>query len=107
MDDVWIVMTTFASEKDAKQVAQELLAERLTACANLLPGGTSLYYWQGELCEEQEVVVLMKTTRVRYPELQQALRSKHPYDEPEVLAFAAETGSDGYCGFVRAGVRPE
>lgn len=105
MEDVWIVLTTFDDEDVALQVARDLLALRLVACVNLLPGATSLYYWKGDLCEEKEVVLLIKTTCEKYPELETVLKQKHPYDEPELLAFPVHAGSEGYLGFVREAVR--
>lgn len=105
MSDVWIVMTTFGEETVAREIARGLVQEGLAACANLIPGAHSLYFWEGQLCEEREVLVYLKTTHESYPALEDALRERHPYDEPEVVAFAAIAGSPGYLDFVRNGVR--
>ena len=101
MEKVWLVMTTFGEEQEAKRVVRELLSEGLIACANLLPRATSLYLWKGELCEDLEVVVLLKTTEEAYPRLQAALVKKHSYEEPEIVAFETVDGSEGYLNFVR------
>jgi len=60
-----VVLTTLASEADARALVTALLADRLIACGTLLPGGRSLYRWQGKMTEEAEVVVLLKTDRSR------------------------------------------
>ena len=105
MDAVWIVMTTFGDEAVAKRVVRELLERELVACGNVLPGVSSLYCWKGELCEENEVVVFLKTTAGKYGELERVLGGLHPYDEPEIVALPVEAGSEGYLAFVRNAVK--
>ena len=79
MSDVLVVLTTFGDEVGAKKVARDLVERRLVACVNLLPGATSIYCWEGKVCEEGEVVAVMKMTRGSYPELEKVLAEKHPY----------------------------
>ena len=104
MDDVLMVLTTFGEEGVAKRVGRELLELKVVACVSVLPGATSLYHWRGELCEEKEVMVMFKTTAQNYSQLEAALQEMHPYEEPEILAFTARGGSEGYLKFVREGV---
>ena len=101
MDTVWVVMTTFGDKEEASRVTKALVAEELIACANLLPGATSIYRWKGKICEESEVVALLKTTANNLAELQRVLAEKHSYEEPEILAFEVSGGSVGYLDFVR------
>ena len=101
MSDVRVVMTTFNEENLAKSVVRELLNRRLIACANIVPGATSLYQWEGEVCEEIEVLVFLKTTSVNYSSLEAALQELHPYDVPEIMAFNVSEGSESYLNFVR------
>lgn len=105
MERVLVVMTTFGDEKSAREVAGALVEKRLAACVNLLPGTTSLYRWKGKVCEEKELVALIKTTAEGYPALEEALLRLHPYEEPEILALPSSGGSDGYLEFVRQGVK--
>lgn len=104
MSEVWIVLTTFGDEESAKRVAAVLLEERLAACVNLLPGATSMYHWKGEICEEREVVAVIKTTKEAFPELEKVLAAQHPYEIPEILAIPAAAGSEDYLNFVRKNV---
>lgn len=104
MSEVWIVLTTFGDEESAKRVAAVLLEERLAACVNLLPGATSMYHWKGEICEEREVVAVIKTTKEAFPEMEKVLAAQHPYEIPEILAIPAAAGSEDYLNFVRKNV---
>ena len=99
-----MVLTTFGDEESAKRVARELVEKRLVACVNLMPQMTSVYRWEGKVCEEGEVLAVMKTTKEKYPQLEKTLGEIHPYEVPEVLAIPAVAGSDGYLDFVRRGV---
>lgn len=98
------MLTTFGDEESAKRVVAVLLEERLAACVNLLPGATSMYHWKGEICEEREVVAVIKTTKEAFPELEKELAAQHPYEIPEILAIPAAAGSEDYLNFVRKNV---
>lgn len=104
MSDVWIVMTTFGDEATARNVGRSLVEEGLAACATIVPGALSIYRWEGQLCEEREVVVYLKTTHAGYAALEGALKEQHPYDEPEIIALVAIAGSAGYLDFVKSRV---
>jgi periplasmic divalent cation tolerance protein len=73
---------------------------RLAACANVLAPATSIYRWEGRDEEATEHPVLIKSTRERYPELEQAIRSLHPYDVPEIIAWPVEAGLPAYLDWV-------
>lgn len=71
----------------AKQVAQTLVGEGLCACANILPGMTSVYRWRGANETASEVVMILKTTASIAPALTDRVRALHPYEEPCVVGF--------------------
>ena len=105
MSDVWIVLTTFGDTDSAGKVARELVEKGLVACVNLVPGVNSVYLWEGKICEEGEVLAVMKTTKEEYPQLEKHLGEVHPYEVPEILAIPSVAGSEGYLDFVRKAVR--
>ena len=80
-----IIYTTFSNKAEAERLIALLLEKRLIACANLFPNVTSYYRWEGKLAQEEEIVVILKTTE----ELTQAaidqLKSEHQYDCPAIL----------------------
>jgi periplasmic divalent cation tolerance protein len=99
-----VVLTTLANDGDARTLVTALLADRLIACGTLLPGARSIYRWEGELTEESEVVVLLKTDVARWDALCRAVRAKHPYQVPELLALSVEHGLDAYLSWLTSEV---
>jgi periplasmic divalent cation tolerance protein len=77
-----------------------LVEEGLAACANIVPGLTSIYRWQGKLCRDREVLVLLKTRRARFAALAKRAIELHPYSVPEVIAVGVEAGSPAYLTWV-------
>lgn len=102
-DDVLLVFSTFPDDAKAREAARILVGERLTACANLLSGVTSLYVWQEKTEEVAEVLTIFKTTRATYPALGARLRALHPYELPEIIALPLAAGLPAYLDWVAAG----
>ena len=102
-DDILLVLSTFPDAAKAREAARVLVGERLAACANLLPGVTSVYIWQGQTEESAETLVLLKTTRAAYPALEVRLRALHPYELPEIVALPLAAGLPAYLDWVAAG----
>lgn len=98
--DAIVVLTTLAAPDEARQFVRALLDRRLVACGTLLPGGQSLYRWQGRVVEEQEVVVLLKTRAARIDALRAAFAELHPYKVPELLALPVEAGLEQYLQWI-------
>lgn len=100
--DAIVVMTTLASADDAVKLVRALLERRLIACGTVLPGGRSMYRWQGKISDEQEVVVLLKTRSARLETLQIAFDELHPYKVPELLALSVTAGNAKYLEWINA-----
>lgn len=98
--DAIVVLTTLAAPDEAQQFVRALLERRLVACGTLLPGARSLYRWQGQVVEEQEVVVLLKTRAARLEPLRAAFTELHPYKVPELLALPVEAGLEQYLQWI-------
>lgn len=96
-----LVMTTCARLSLAEQLASALLTQHLAACVNVLPAMTSFYSWQGELCQDQEHQLLIKTTQAQYGAVEQLITTLHDYDEPEVIALPITAGSAGYLSWLK------
>ena len=99
-----VVLTTLASDAEARALVTALIAARLVACGTLLPGARSIYRWEGQVREEAEVVVLLKTDASRWEALCAAVRERHPYDVPELLALPVERGLDRYLSWLASEV---
>jgi periplasmic divalent cation tolerance protein len=98
---VLAVLTNLPDSESAFNLAREVVALRLAACANVLAPTTSFYRWEGRDEQGSEYPVLLKTTRARYPELERAIRDRHPYDLPEIIAWEVSMGLPGYLEWVQ------
>src|SRR2546428_13650730 len=99
-----LVLTTLASEHDARALVTALVADRLVACGTLVPGARSIYRWAGRVTEETEVVVLLKTDTRKWDALAAAVRAKHPYEVPGLPAPPAERGLGPYPAWLASEV---
>lgn len=98
------VLTNLPDSESAFNLAREVVSLRLAACANVLSPATSFYRWEGRDEQATEFPVLFKTTRERYPELERAIRGRHPYDLPEIIAWDVPLGLAAYLEWVAAEV---
>jgi periplasmic divalent cation tolerance protein len=99
-----IVLVTAPDRKTARLLARAALESRLVACANLVPGVESHYWWQGKLERSSEVLVMFKTTRRNLARLEKTILSLHPYDTPEFVVLPISTGSRRYLAWLDASV---
>ena len=100
------VLTNLPDSESAFNLARELVHLRLAACANVLAPVTSFYRWEGREEQAAEYPVLLKSTAGRYPELEAAIRARHPYSVPEIIAWPVAHGLPAYLGWVEDEVRP-
>lgn len=104
--DVRVVLVTAPDADVAAQLARAVVGERLAACVNVVPGIRSIYRWEGEVQDDAEVLLLVKTTEERMQTLCERVSALHPYDVPEVLALPAAGGSGAYLDWVAQESRP-
>jgi len=94
-EELWLVYSTFPHREEALSISRKLLEQQLIACANIIPSITSLYHWQGNLCEETEVILIAKTTASKRHQAMQTIIQLHSYDIPCVVMFPlAEVAPD-------------
>jgi periplasmic divalent cation tolerance protein len=100
IDNVLIVLTNCPDADVADRLARTLVEQKLAACVNRLPAVNSVYRWQGSVERAVEVPLLIKSTRERLPEIQEAIRALHPYEVPEILAIPVVAGLPAYLRWV-------
>lgn len=100
-DDARVLLTT-APPDSAQDLAHLLVEERLAACVNLVPGLRSVYRWKGEICDDPETQLIVKTTVGRLPALGARLAELHPYEVPELLVIAPAGGSAPWLAWLGA-----
>jgi len=96
-----LVLTTFPSSVQARQTARQLVQARLAACGTVLPGAISIYTWNGNLEENRECLLLLKTTTDCVERLQVEIQRMHPYNVPEILSFKADSCFAAYAVWIR------
>jgi periplasmic divalent cation tolerance protein len=97
-----VALSTVESVADAERIASTLVEERLAACVNVIGGLRSIYRWQGSVQRDDEVLLVIKTTRARFGELRQRLLAEHPYDVPELIALDVADGALPYLDWIRS-----
>ena len=100
-----VILCTAPDEATAQELAALVLAEKLAACVTLLPGATSLYYWEGKMEQEYEVQMLLKSDIEHQEALLACLKSHHPYPTPELLVLPVTHGDSEYLSWLYASLR--
>lgn len=100
MNEIWLVRSTFAKKDEALLVASGLLEQKLIACANISGEITSVFRWEGKIQQEQEVVLLVKTTKDKAETVVNALKTLHGYQIPSILAWPASLANADFLAWV-------
>jgi periplasmic divalent cation tolerance protein len=95
-----IVLVTTASEEEATTIGRAVVRQELAACANILALKKSIFPWEGEIAEEQEWLMIMKSRRDLFEDLSMAVKRLHSYKVPEIIALPIVKGSQGYLNWV-------
>jgi periplasmic divalent cation tolerance protein len=97
---VRVVLSTHPDRTNALELARILVQEHLAACVNVLPGATSIYRWEGKLCEDVEALMVIKTADAKADALMARMAELHPYANPELVVLPLSGGSDAYLHWV-------
>lgn len=100
-----LVYITAPDKDTALKLAHSVVRAGLAACANVIPGMTSVYEWQGALREENEVVLVFKTTEEMISDLTAFIAARHPSDNPCVLALPVSGGSQKFLEWIDSEVK--
>ena len=97
-----LILTNCPDEESANAIALALVESKLAACVNILPRMQSIYRWQGVVESATEIPLFIKSTVTNYPALEAAVRERHPYDVPEIIALPIQAGLPAYLNWVAA-----
>ncbi len=98
--DIRLIYTTVDSIKTAETLAHGLLDQQLIACANMLPAMQSIYRWEGNIMQEQETVILLKTAQTKCQDVISYLRKHHPYECPSILELPVIGGNPDFFTWI-------
>jgi periplasmic divalent cation tolerance protein len=104
MTDKRIVLTTAASEEEARKIARHLVEHHLAACVNIVPQIQSIYRWQGAVEEAREWLLIVKTTAAAFGQVREAIAELHSYDVSECICLTVENGSATYLEWIAESV---
>jgi periplasmic divalent cation tolerance protein len=99
-----VVVTTLPTIEAATALAKTLVESHLAACVQMNEGVYSVYRWEGKICEEQEILLSVKTMSHQWEEICAFIKESHPYDLPEIMAFSPEQYDQQYGQWVRSEV---
>ena len=98
--DYYMVIPTIDDENLAAEIANKMVSQRLARCVNIIPGTRSIYSWQGEICDDQELLMIFKTIHVKLEKLMESIREMHNYELPEIVALPITEGDDDYLRWI-------
>jgi periplasmic divalent cation tolerance protein len=100
MDEYVVVLVTVGNAEEADRISQALVEERLAACCTRIPAVRSVYRWEGRVCDEEEVLLVIKTRRGVWDRLTSRVHELHSYDMPEIIALPLVAGSERYLRWI-------
>ncbi len=100
-----LVLTTLPADADAPAFGRALVEERLAACVNVLAPMDSVYRWEGQVEQERERQVIIKTSKDRLSALWDRVRELHPYEVPEFVVLAIADGNEAYLRWIGESVK--
>jgi periplasmic divalent cation tolerance protein len=101
MSDPIVVLVTCGSEEEALKIANALVEDHLAACVNLVTPIRSVYRWEGKIWDEKEWLLIIKTQKHRFEELEKKVKSLHSYSVPEIISLSITEGSSAYLSWIR------
>ena len=101
MTDFIVVYVTASSREEAQRIADALVEERLAACANIVPGIASVYRWKGEICCDDETLLIVKSRSALFERLCARVKEVHSYEVPEVIGLPIVVGSSDYLSWLK------
>ena len=104
-DEAIVVLMTAANGEEAARLADLLIGAHLAACVQILPEMESVYRWEGKIERQAEILLLAKTTRSRFAELEREVRALHSYETPEIIALPIVAGSTPYLEWLTTAVK--
>lgn len=101
-NDIQIVFCTVPDTDTGHRIAAQLVEYGLAACVNLIPGIESVYRWKGQLEQESEVLLMIKSRSADYTDVEATISALHPYELPEIIAVPLNNGLPEYLDWVRS-----
>ena len=102
---LFLVYVTTKDKEEARAIGRHVVQSRLAACVNIFDQMNSMYYWEDTFQDDQEAVLIAKTTEERVPELVETIKQKHSYDCPCVVSLPIQDGNPDFLQWIAAQVK--
>ena len=103
--DFAFIITTVSTEKEGRMIANELVQNKLAACVNIVPKVHSVYEWENQIQNDEELLLLIKTTKEQEKDIYHTVESLHSYDTPELITIPINHGSQPYLQWLENSVQ--
>jgi len=100
VSDAIVALVTVAAVAEAEAMAEALVSDGLAACVNIVDGVRSIYCWKGQVCRDQEQLLIIKSRREIFTQLEARIHELHSYEVPEIIALPVELGSSAYLQWI-------
>ena len=104
---IYLVYITVKDQEEGLSIAKQVLEKKLVACANLHPNIRSAFLYKGQMQIEDESVLILKTTALKYDELEKFVLAIHSYENPCVLKLPVHSGSEAFTKWIERNVISE
>ena len=94
--DIIVIYCTVPKKKLAKDITKVLMKHKLAACVSMIENVRSVFSWEGEICEEKEIMMMIKTRRANYGKIKLVIEDMHDYSVPEIIALPVVDCSEDY-----------
>ncbi len=101
-----LLYTTFSTKKSAQDIAQQLLEQRLIACVNIFDNMTSMYWWEGKIQKDDEVVMIIKTSKANVNKVSSFIEQHHNYDCPCIIRLSVDGANTPYQNWLLENCKP-
>jgi periplasmic divalent cation tolerance protein len=100
MSEYIVILVTASTEQEAETIAEDLVASRLAACGNIVPGIRSIFQWKDEVQKEEETLLILKSRSELFGRIEKRVRELHSYEVPEIVALPILEGSQPYLAWL-------
>ena len=99
-EELIVIVTSVGTEEQALDVAHALVRSRRAACVNILPNVHSIYRWKGRVCDDGEMLLLIKTRASQFEAVRETIQRVNTYELPEVLGYRVDKASPGFAAWI-------
>jgi periplasmic divalent cation tolerance protein len=103
-EDFFFLYVTCKDKEEARSIGKALVSSKLVACANIIDKMESIYIWNNELIEDSEVILIAKSIKTKYNEVESMIKALHSYSNPCIISLKIVEGSNMYLDWIKKSI---